>query len=76
MTRWNGGSREPEHHLVNLIMPFVLGVTGCFIFGYAGDNDLHWGILLLGAMLVIFAFLTVMSIFNVFIVESYPMWAG
>lgn len=76
MTRWNGGAREPEHHLVNLILPFVLGVTGSFVFGYAGDNDLHWGILLLGAMMLIFAFLTVMSIFNVFIVESYPMWAG
>lgn len=76
VTRWNGGAREPEHHLVNLILPFVAGVAGCFVFGYAGDNNLHWGVLLLGAMLVIFGFLTVMSIFNVFIVESYPMWAG
>ena len=76
LTRWNGGHREPEHHLVNLIFPFVAGVAGCFVFGYAGQNNLHWAILLTGSFLIIFGFLTIMSLFNVFIVESYPMWAG
>ncbi|PKS12348.1 hypothetical protein jhhlp_001648 [Lomentospora prolificans] len=76
VTKWNGGGREAEHHLVNLIFPFVAGVAGCFIFGYAGDNNLHWGILLTGSFFIVFGFLSIMTILNVFIVECYPMWAG
>lgn len=79
VTRWksrHGGSREPEHHLVNLIIPTVIGILGCFTFGYAGQDNLHWAVILLSSFFIIFAFLTVMSVLNVFIVESYPMWAG
>jgi MFS family permease len=76
VTRWNGGNREPEHHLVNLIFPFMAGVGGCFLFGFAGERGLHWAIFLAGAFLIIFGFLATLSILNVFIVESYPMWAG
>ncbi len=32
--------------------------------------------MLTGSFLVVFAFLVVLSVINVFIVESYPMWAG
>ncbi|KAK2001446.1 major facilitator superfamily transporter [Colletotrichum falcatum] len=76
VTRWQGGSREPEHHLANLIFPLVSGVAGCFVFGTAGEQNLHWAVLLLGSLLIVFAFLTLMTILNVFIVESYPQWAG
>jgi MFS family permease len=75
-TRHNNGSREPEHHLLNVVVPFVCGIAGCFIFGYAGQNNVHWAVLLFGSFLIIFAFLTILSVVNVFIVESYPMWAG
>jgi MFS family permease len=75
-TRHNNGSREPEHHLLNTGVPFIAGIAGCFIFGYAGQNNVHWGVLLFGSFLIIFAFLTILSVVNVFIVESYPMWAG
>lgn len=76
VSKWNGGAREAEHHLANLIFPFVSGVAGCFIFGTAGDNNWHWGVLLTGSFLIIFGFLSTMTILNVFIVECYPMWAG
>ncbi|EFQ34331.1 major facilitator superfamily transporter [Colletotrichum graminicola] len=76
VTKWQGGSREPEHHLANLILPIVSGVAGCFVFGTAGEQNLHWGVLLFGSFLIVFAFLTLMTILNVFIVESYPQWAG
>jgi hypothetical protein len=76
VTRWNGGGREPEHHLANVALPFTAGVAGCFIFGWAAERNLHWGVLLTGAFLVIFGFLTVMTVLNVFVVETYPMWAG
>lgn len=76
VTRHNGGKREAEYNLANLILPFVSGVAGLFIFGYSGENNLHWAILMLGAVCIIFGFLTVMTVLNVFIVESYPQWAG
>ncbi|GKT65423.1 major facilitator superfamily transporter [Colletotrichum tofieldiae] len=76
VTRWQGGSREPEHHLANLILPFISGVAGCFLFGTAGEKNMHWAVLLVGSFLIVFAFLTTMTILNVFIVESYPQWAG
>jgi MFS family permease len=76
VTKWNGGGREAEHHLANLVVPFVAGVAGCFIFGYSAQQNLHWAVLLVGSFLIIFGFLTVMSVLNVFIIESYPMWAG
>ncbi|GKT50093.1 putative MFS-type transporter [Colletotrichum spaethianum] len=76
VTRWQGGSREPEHHLVNMILPLVSGVAGCFLFGTAGEENLHWAVLLVGSFLIVFAFLTMMTILSVFIVESYPQWAG
>ncbi|WYZ36052.1 hypothetical protein EsH8_X_000699 [Colletotrichum jinshuiense] len=76
VTKWHGGSREPEHHLANLILPVVCGIGGCFLFGTAGEKNMHWAVLLVGSFLIVFAFLTTMTILNVFIVESYPQWAG
>lgn len=76
VTRHHGGIREAEHHLPNFILPFISGVVGCFIFGWAGENNVHWAVLLLGAFMIIFGFLTTMTLVNVYIVESYPIWAG
>ena len=76
VAKWHGGSREPEYHLPNLILPFLFGIIGCFVFGYAAENRVHWSILLLGSFFIVFGFLTTMTVMNVFMVESYPMWAG
>ena len=58
------------------MVPFTLGITGCFVFGWAGQTNAHWAFVLAGSFLVIFAFLVVLSVINVFVVESYPAWAG
>ncbi|ORY63847.1 major facilitator superfamily transporter [Pseudomassariella vexata] len=76
ITKWHGGVREPEYHLPNLIIPFFSGVIGCFIFGYAAENNVHWAVIMAGSFFIIFAFLTVLTVINVYMVESYPMWAG
>ncbi|KAH8649093.1 major facilitator superfamily domain-containing protein [Xylariales sp. PMI_506] len=76
LTRRKGGVREAEYHLPNLVLPFISGIAGCFIFGWAGQNDVHWIFIMLGAFFIIFGFLTVLTVFNVYVVESYPMWAG
>lgn len=70
------GVREAEFGLANMLLPFLSGIAGCFVFGYAGQSDVHWSVLLLGMFLIIFGFLCIMITVNVFIVESYPQWAG
>jgi MFS family permease len=79
ITKRRDGVREAEFHLPNLLMPFVSGILGCFIFGYAGAKNLHWVVILVGSFFIIFGFLTVMTVMtviNVYVVESYPQWAG
>lgn len=74
----NGGRREPESHLLNMILPLILGITGCLLFGYAGQNirTTHWSVLLAGIFLVALSFLTANTVLSVYVVESYPQWAG
>lgn len=76
VARRRNGVREAEFGLLNMIVPFVAGITGCFVFGYAGQSDVHWSVILLGLFLILFSFLCTMITINVFIVESYPQWAG
>ena len=51
VTRMNGGAREPEHHLLNLIIPLVSGLMGTFIFGWAGQSNKPWAVTLVGSFL-------------------------
>jgi MFS family permease len=76
IARRKGGAREPEYHLANLIIPFLVSIIGCFVFAYAGEHRAHWAILLTGSFLMMFASMTTMTVMNVFLVESYPIWAG
>ena len=78
VARRNGGRREPEGHLLNLVIPLILGITGCLLFGYAGQNlkMVHWSVLLGGIFCIAVGFLTANTVLAVYIVESYPQWAG
>jgi len=78
VARRNGGRREPEGHLLNLVIPLILGITGCLLFGYAGQNlkMVHWSVLLGGIFCISLGFLTANTVLAVYIVESYPQWAG
>ncbi len=75
-TKMNGGRREPEHHLPNFVLPFISGITGCLVFGAAAQNNLHFSLLLLGSFFILFGSLTLLTTTHVFLVESYPQWAG
>lgn len=68
--------REAEFGLANMLIPMLSAIAGCFVFGYAGQSHVHWAVLLLGSFLIVFGFLCIMVTINVFIVESYPQWAG
>ncbi|KAH8886736.1 MFS general substrate transporter [Thozetella sp. PMI_491] len=76
--RRNSGRREPEAHLISLIIPLAAGVAGPLVFGYAAQNikTLPSIVVLVGIFLIGFAFLTANTLFSVYLVESYPAFAG
>lgn len=76
--RRNGGRREPEAHLLSLIVPLLCGIVGPVVFGYAGANvsTVSTYVFLVGIFLIGFAFLTANALFSVYLVESYPAYAG
>jgi MFS family permease len=76
--KWHGGRREPEAHLLSVIVPLIAAIAGSLLFGYAGQNikTLPGFVVLLAVFLVGFGFLTTNTIFAVYLVESYPAFAG
>lgn len=76
--RRNGGIREPEAHLLSLIIPLLSGVLGPILFGYAAENvdTVSIYVFLFGIFLIGFSFLTANTLFSVYLVESYPAFAG
>lgn len=74
----NGGVREPEAHLLSLILPLCCAIMGPILFGYAGDNigSVSIYVLLLGIAFIGFSALTTATLFAVYMVESYPAFAG
>jgi hypothetical protein len=44
LTKRNAGVREPEHQLINFILPITAGVVGAVLFGYIGEDpkSFHW----------------------------------
>ncbi|TLS22097.1 uncharacterized protein PpBr36_09239 [Pyricularia pennisetigena] len=76
--RRNGGRREPEAHLISLIFPLICGIIGPIVFGYAGQNinRLPGIVVLVGIFFIGFSFLTANALFAVYLVESYPNYAG
>jgi MFS family permease len=76
--RRNGGRREPEAHLLSLIFPLMAGIAGPVLFGYAGENIAHISsfVALTAVFLIGFGFLTANTLFSVYLVESYPAYAG
>lgn len=74
----NGGIREPEAHLLSLIIPLLSGVLGPILFGYAAEHidTVSVYVFLFGIFLIGFSFLTANTLFSVYLVESYPASAG
>ncbi|KAM7206122.1 Major facilitator superfamily domain containing protein [Naviculisporaceae sp. PSN 640] len=72
------GAREPETHLLSLVLPLLAAVVGSVLFGYAGENIrvLSSVVVLGGIFLVGFGSMTAHTLFSVYLVESYPAFAG
>ncbi|CAK7215967.1 hypothetical protein SBRCBS47491_002671 [Sporothrix bragantina] len=78
LAKKNGGKREAEMNLWNLIFPLFCGVFGCLLFGAGGQyvEKLSWMAILAATSILTFAFLTTNVIASVTVVESYPRLAG
>lgn len=78
LARRNGGRREPEGHLVSLVFPLLASIVGPLLFGYAAENirTLPSIVVLVSIFLIGFGLLTANTIFAVYLVESYPQFAG
>lgn len=74
----NGGQREPEAHLISLVFPLLAGIAGPLLFGYAGEHtdQRPLGFVLAGFFLTGFGGLTMNTLVSVYLVESYPNYAG
>lgn len=77
VARKNNGNREPEMHLLNLVVPIACGAGGCVLMGFGGQHlDLQSTVYLSGIFLIAIMYLAGATISSVFCVESYPDWAG
>lgn len=74
----NNGQREPEAHLISLAFPLLAGIVGPLLFGFAGENTQlrPIGYLMGGFFLIGFGGLTMNTLVSVYLVESYPNYAG
>ncbi|OAQ97761.1 hypothetical protein LLEC1_00548 [Akanthomyces lecanii] len=72
------GKRDPEFQALNLIIPCLVGLAGCIIFGISGDDPekYHWIMFLVGLGMIAFAFLATNTIGIVYVLESYPHLTG
>jgi MFS family permease len=74
----NGGCREPEAHLLSLVLPLLAAAGGAILFGFAGAHvtTLPSFVVLISIFLIAFGFLTANTLLSVYLVESYPHCAG
>lgn len=74
----NGGKREAEMNLLNLIFPIFIGILGCILFGVGGQYvyQVHWMAIQAANVMVLFSFVTVNIVASVAAIESFPALAG
>lgn len=72
------GRRNPDVQVLILTFPCLVGLAGCLMFGFAGDNPekFHWMMFLVGLAFIAFAFLATNTIGIVYVLESDPQLAG
>ncbi|KAH8588123.1 major facilitator superfamily domain-containing protein [Bisporella sp. PMI_857] len=81
LTRRNGGVREPEHILPNILPPALLAFVGMVVYGcVAGNPESHTGHGWIGIHvsfgLYYCAFVAISAISSMWIGEATPHWSG
>lgn len=69
--------REAEHNLPGLVLPLAMAIAGSFVVGAILYYDnMSTVLLLLGPTFIALAMLLALVGGSVFLIESYPVWAG
>jgi hypothetical protein len=78
LTKRNKGVREPEHQLINFILPIIAGVGGAVFFGFIGEypQRFHWMWFFVANTILNYGFTATNSVASVYSIECYPEWAG
>lgn len=78
LTKRNKGIREPEHQLVNLVLPIAATVGSIIWFGDIGEHPekYHWIWFFVSNALLGFGFISINSVASVYAIECYPNMAG
>lgn len=74
LTRRNNGIREPEHQLINFILPILAEVVSTSLFGAIANNpeNFHWIWMFVSMTIGGYGFLSINSVSAVYATESYP----
>ncbi|KAI4715911.1 MFS general substrate transporter [Aureobasidium sp. EXF-10727] len=74
----NGGIHEPENRILPLILPLVVGVFSCVLYGLAAQNPTHyhWFTYVWVVAAYYFAFVGANIVAITYLLDSYPARAG
>ncbi|KAF1808142.1 MFS general substrate transporter [Eremomyces bilateralis CBS 781.70] len=78
LTKRNNGLREPEHQLINLVLPIIATIVGNVWFGDIGEHPekYHWIWFFVSNAILGFGFISINSVASVYAIECYPNMAG
>ncbi|KAL3419174.1 major facilitator superfamily transporter [Phlyctema vagabunda] len=74
MARRHGGIHEPEHRLLTLIIPLVLGIVFCVLYGQAATfpKQYHWMAIVFTMNGYYFAFIGANTAGITYLLDAYP----
>lgn len=74
----NNGIHEPENRIIPLILPIIIGVFTCVLYGLAAQNpgDYHWFTYVWAIAAYYFAFVGANIVAITYLLDSYPARAG
>jgi len=74
----NGGIHEPENRILPLIIPLVVGVFSCVLYGLAAQHptEYHWFTYVWVVAAYYFAFVGANIVAITYLLDSYPARAG
>ena len=70
------GFREQEHRLIPAIFGSWILPVGLFMFAFTAKEDIHWIVPLIGVVIFVTGFFTVMQGLFVYLPLSYPQYAA
>ncbi|KAH7112088.1 major facilitator superfamily domain-containing protein [Dendryphion nanum] len=76
LMRRHRGAPEAEHYLVGYLHPVIFGALSSVLYGFAVENEWHWGFFYLAYGLNGFSFVSLMIANTLWVTEAFPRWAA